>query len=346
MTARRRVSGIDQLRGLAIALVMLRHAWPSTFQGAGIVGVVMFFTLSGHLITGILLDELDRSGRVGFGAFYLRRARRLLPALLVVVLVVVVVTLVADPLDDRDQLLRTVLAALTFTGDLPFGHGSDATFHLWTLATEEQFYLVWPALLLLAHRRGRVVPGIAAAGVLTVAAAVFTAWWFREDPVLAYALPTPWAICFVVGAAAQVRVLHGRALVPRPRGTIVLVLLVLAALSLAPLRDHSLTYVLGAPLVAALTAVLLLDARARDARPGGAEPPRLLRACAILGTVSYGAYLWNYPLTLWLSPELGAVAAPVVIALTLLAAALSWRWIEQPAMRLGRRRVARPEAAR
>ncbi len=81
-----------------------------------------------------------------------------MPALLFLVAGVVVVTLALDPLGDRDELGKTVLVALTWTGNLPFGHASDATFHLWTLATEEQFYLVWPALL---AARLRARPGAA-----------------------------------------------------------------------------------------------------------------------------------------------------------------------------------------
>ena len=156
-----RIAGLDLLRGIAIGLVMLRHAVPELAPGAGVVGVVMFFALSGYLITGLLSGELDRTGRLDLRRFYARRARRLVPALLALVAAVVVVTLLLDPLGDRDQLLKTVVVALTWTGNLPFGHASDATFHLWTLATEEQFYLLWPALLLLLGapagpaRRGR-----------------------------------------------------------------------------------------------------------------------------------------------------------------------------------------------
>ena len=299
----RRSAGLDLLRGLAVALVMLRHALPSAFQGAGVVGVVMFFALSGYLITGVL------ERRPPLGEFYLRRARRLVPPLLVLVAAVMVVTLVADPLGDRDELGWTVLWALTWTGNLPFGHASDATFHLWTLATEEQFYLLWPAaLLLLGHGRALVVAGLG-----TAAACGATSWWAAPDYDIAYALPTSWAVCFVIGAT--VRIHRDRLAVPTWAAPMVLALL--AGLSVVPLRGHPLTYLAGGPAIAALTGVLILAWRTWTTVTGP------LAALVWLGTVSYAAYLWNYPLSMWLAPLPAAV-------LTLVAAALSWRYVEAP----------------
>jgi len=314
-----RIAGLDLLRGLAIGLVMLRHAAPDLAPGAGVVGVVMFFTLSGYLITGLLHDELEQTGRVDLRRFYVRRARRLVPALLFLVAGVVVVTLLLDPLGDREELGKTVLVALTWTGNLPFGHASDATFHLWTLATEEQFYLVWPALLAVAFaaRRTGLALGLAAATCL--AACVATVVWLREAPDLAYSLPTTWALCFVVGAAAR---LHGTRLDPR---WAMAALPALGVLSMLPLRGQSVTYLLGGPAIAVLTAVLLLAWRGLVTVENVA-----LRALVWLGTVSYAAYLWNYPLTLWLRPHLGVAAGVTAAAGTLVLAALSRRYVEQP----------------
>lgn len=307
---RGRIDGLDLLRGLAIGLVMLRHALPDVFPGAGVVGVVMFFALSGYLITGLLED------RPPLRTFYARRARRLVPPLLVLVAGVSLVTATVDPLGDRDQLGWTVLWALTWTGNLPFGHASDATFHLWTLATEEQFYLLWPAVLLLLGR-GRA---LLVAGAATVLACVATTWWLAEDPDLAYALPTSWALCFVAGAAVR---LYGDRLAV-PSWAVPAALAAIAALSVVPLRGHALTYLAGGPAIAALTAVLILAWRRWTTVTGP------LRAGVWLGTVSYAAYLWNYPLSLWLP------ALPAVV-LTLVAAALSWRYVEAPLARRQRR---------
>jgi peptidoglycan/LPS O-acetylase OafA/YrhL len=317
-----RIEGIDVLRGIAIGLVMLRHAWPEPFAGAGVVGVVMFFALSGYLITGLLLDELDRTGRVDLRRFYARRARRLVPALAFLVVGVVTVTLIWDPMADRAELGKTVLVALTWTGNLPFGHASDATFHLWTLATEEQFYLLWPGVLAAAYSRGRVRQALLAVAALCVLACVATLIWLRAEPDMAYALPTSWAACFVVGGAT--RVVRSR---PGPPLAVAiwaapLALTGLAVLSVVPLRGHALTYLAGGPAIAALTAVLLLSWGNWHEVSGPA------RAMVWLGTVSYGAYLWNYPLTLWLRPSLDGLAGPVAAALTLVMAALSWHLVE------------------
>ncbi|MGI8613788.1 MAG: acyltransferase family protein [Nocardioidaceae bacterium] len=118
---------------------------------------------------------------------------------------VVVVTLKFDPIQDRDELLKTVLVAVTWTGNLPFGHASDATFHLWTLATEEHFYLLWPAVLVLAFARGRLGVALVIVGGACVLACAATLVWLRAEPDLADALPTSWVACFVTGAATCLR---------------------------------------------------------------------------------------------------------------------------------------------
>lgn len=338
--ARRRSAGIDLIRGLAVALVMLRHAAPDVFAGAGVVGVVMFFALSGYLITGLLADELGATGTVDLRRFYRRRAARLVPALLALVLGVVMVTLLLDPLGDRSELDRTVLVALTWTGNLPFGHASDATFHLWTLATEEQFYLVWPLVLLLAWRAGRVPAVVLGSAAACVVACVATLLWLADAPDLAYALPTSWAVCFVVGGVVALGRDRLQAL---PLGPAVVggALLGLAVLSVVQLRGHPLTYLAGGPAIAVLTGVLLLAWHGSyDVRPA-------LRPLVWLGGVSYAAYLWNYPLTLWLRAGLDhQVAAGLLAAtLTLVLAAASTRWVEEPVLRRRDRDDARPTPA-
>lgn len=151
---------LDAIRGLAVIGVVVEHVFsgegPRVLQGLGETGVAMFFGLSGYLITGLLLGELARTGRVRLGEFYLRRAARLLPAL-------VLVLVVADLgfwLTGRDGFLRPTAYALAYVanyatvleGGYLMGFGQT-----WSLAVEEHFYLVWPLVLLVAARRGGVM---------------------------------------------------------------------------------------------------------------------------------------------------------------------------------------------
>jgi peptidoglycan/LPS O-acetylase OafA/YrhL len=334
MTRLPRIAGLDVVRGTAIGLVILHHALPSMIPGAGVVGVVMFFTLSGYLITGLLLEELAKTGGLRLGHFYARRAARLVPALVTLVLVVILVTLTLDPLHDRDLLLPTVLAALTWSGDLPHVTTSAATFHLWTLALEEQFYLVWPSFLLVASRRGRLLPWLLAAGLLSLAAAAATTAWLWEDPDLAYTLPTSWAGGFVIGALFRACPTSGARL-----PAIASAIAGLTAACLLPVRGHVTTYVVIAPAIAALTGVTLTRASRTPVVVTVAA-----RRLAQLGELSYAAYLWNYPLTLWLGPALGRFAVVIVPSMTIILAWVSHRRIERPVLRWARLRL-RPAAA-
>jgi len=325
-----RNDGITLLRGVAVALVMLRHALPDAFAGAGVVGVVMFFALSGHLITGVLLDELQRDGRVRLRRFAFRRAVRLAPALLAMIGVLVAVTLLFDPLGDADELGRTVLVALTWTADLPFPHGSAAIFHLWTVAVEEQFYLVWPVVLAVAWRRKRVGLALSTIAVLSVVACILSLVWAGARPDLVYTFPTSWAVCFVIGATS--RVLRDRMRVPIVIAPVALA--VLGLLSVLPVRGSTQTYLLWGPLVALLTVSLVSIAW----QHWGTLASPALRPLLALGIVSYGAYLWNYPLTLWLRETTVPGGPALAAVLTIAAATLSWMLIEKPLARVIRRR--------
>lgn len=330
-----RIVGLDVLRGIAILLVILRHAVPDVFHGAGVVGVVMFFALSGYLITGVLAKELTVRGRVSFTNFYKRRARRLLPALLALTVVFVAVTLVFDPLGDRDRLPATVAVLVTFTGNLPVAETSTATFHAWTLATEEQFYLLWPVLLAFAWVRGRVGAVLVTAAVAVLLACVASLVWLWPFLDNAYTLPTSWFVCFVIGAATRLKANAARI----PPVLVPLMLVGLTVMSVIPLRGNVLTYLVAAPAIACFTGVLLV---AWSRWFTFSERAWLPRAVAALGVVSYGAYLWNYPLTLWLRPYLDWVAGPLAAVLTVVAAALSWKFVEEPFMKRRRRSASRP----
>jgi peptidoglycan/LPS O-acetylase OafA/YrhL len=285
---------LDGLRAVAILLVILDHAeWPITNDG-GQGGVTAFFVLSGFLITTLLEAERRASGRIDLRAFYLRRALRLLPALAVVIAFVTVIGL-AGGWGDEPWGVGVVASPLYVGNWLPLlGIGLGPMAHTWSLAIEEQFYLVWPVALMLVPRRwlpwgmaGLIVVAIAQRWVLDVP------WGFMTTTARMDAL--------LVGCAIA---LWGRPL-PKLLGPIAIAILVGTSVTLTRL-------ILEPAMISAAVIVLV--------RPAVLEP------LAPLGRRAYGIYLWNWPLTL--------LVGPLAIPLSLVAAELSYRFVERPALRL------------
>lgn len=339
---RPRLDGLDVLRGAAVGAVLLGHSWPAIFQGAGIVGVIAFFVLSGYLITNVLVRDIERHRKIRYGRFYAHRAFRLVPALVSLLGVYAIVELATDFLGDRTKGIvgYTVLAGLGYLKDLPLPFDvSMAIGPLWTLAVEEQFYLIWPALLVLAlrrHRQGRLIGFSAAVALFLMSASVLAmAALAPQLHALVYALPTTWGLGLIVGAALRLYRVHVFSLFAGRRLRCAALLgsvAVLASLIFFPKANETPVFILiGGPLAMAASAVLVALAASRVA-----GMPKWTRPAQMLGTVSYAAYLWNYPIILWLNggstadlPPLVAVSA---IALTLLIAVASWHTVE----RLGR----------
>lgn len=336
-----RLAGLDLIRGIAIGLVLLRHAWPEIVGSGGIVGVVAFFALSGYLITGILMKDVRSRGRVRYGRFYRNRALRLFPPLLFMLAGFVVVTLTLNPLDDRDGIVRAIFTAVTYTGNLPYDHGSAAVDHLWTLATEEQFYLVWPLILTFAFRRKSMGRAFGISTVLLATAVVASILLTAPNIHRIYTLPTSWAIAMIIGAAAKVWEHQVRGTMPTwftPRAGGSAAALILVALSFIPDPKNSpFGYLLLGPVVAVVTVALMMAWSSwRDL------PSPVLRPLLALGTISYAAYLWNYPIVLWLGDRpLSPIAAIGSIVLTIVAATASWWLVERPVQAL-RKRLDRP----
>lgn len=349
-TQQGRIQGLDALRGLAILLVMLRHSWPDTFGGAGIVGVVAFFTLSGYLITGLLANDIRTYGHVRYGRFYRNRAIRLLPALGFVLVGYVIIEGILGLGAGIAAAPRTVLVAATYTANIPgLNHGSPNMSHLWTLSNEEQFYLLWPLLLVIGIRFRKTWPILALAAAGIVGALVFTV--LTTHPLeRIYTWPTTWTIAMVIGAACQLnrehisRWLHGR----RTMWGAGVGLAGLAAMSFLPdAKNTPASYLLGGALIAAATMLLIWFLKDVPLVPVAWRP------MVWLGTISYAAYLWNYPIGWWLR-DVGVTAWQIpAILLTILAATVSWYAVERPANMLKARRKtpsslpeSRPEGAR
>ncbi|HET6963683.1 MAG TPA: acyltransferase, partial [Acidimicrobiales bacterium] len=345
----RQLPGLDGLRAIAVVAVIVFHLDPHWLPG-GYLGVDIFFVISGYLITALLLSEYQRTGHVGLRRFWGRRARRLLPALGVLLLAVVLLAAC---------FARDALAAMR--GDVPasifyvlnwrllFQHDSYAASfgrppllqHLWSLSVEEQFYLLWPPILLVLRRRlSRVqIAGVALAGAVLsggLMAALFhpggnpSAVYFGTEThaeglllgcALAAAVP-PWRMTAAVAPAAR-RLLE--------RAGMAAMLVVLAGLVVLGFNSSA-TYRGGMFLVDVATLVVVATVAHPASRLGealGRQPFRWL------GLRSYSLYLWHWPIFEMTrpGPDLSWSTVPDVLlrlALTAAAAELSYRYVERP----------------
>lgn len=327
---------IEGLRGIAILLVLLFHAGLPWTPG-GYIGVDVFFVISGFLITGKLWRESQQPGGLNITKFYAWRIRRLLPAALVAVAVISLVgLLLAAPLDRSELAADGAASALSlanmrFIGSADyFAHTSTPSpfLHFWSLSVEEQFYLVWPALMVLLTWRGvsaRRVIVVLLIGVL--ASLALSIWLTDASPARAfYLLPTRIWQLGVGGLLALVGI------VGTSRSAGVLAWAGLAAVAIAGV---ALTSEVPYPGLAAVLptagAVALLYG---GAAPSG--PVRLLAAAPLrfLGKISYSLYLWHWPLLvlpiMFLERSLSGAEVVAAVAAAIGASWLSWRFIEQP----------------
>ncbi|MEP9382141.1 acyltransferase family protein [Nocardioides sp. KR10-350] len=349
---RERVAALDGLRGLAVLGVIGFHTFPDQLPG-GFVGVDVFFVLSGFLITGGLLR---RDGRGAIGRFWLRRARRLLPALVAMVLAcgLGVLLVGGDPGVGFGGQLAAAAGFVTnwhlvATGSSYFSEASPPVLqHLWSLAVEEQFYVVWPlALLALSAvvRRWGLRPVVAVVAALA-AASVVAAGLFAAAGETGRAYYGTDSHAFGLLAGAVLALARERNPVPRGRrpdlaGAIGLLGLLLACLVLT--GDRPTTYAVGLPAVVGLT-VLVVACVTRGGPLARALSVAPLRR---IGLVSYGLYLWHWPVLVLLryrAPVWTHVhpvrCAVVAVLLTAAAATASYLLLERPIQRDGFREYA------
>lgn len=351
--------GLDGLRGVAVLAVVAFHGGIGLRGGA--LGVDLFLVLSGFLITGLLIGELDRTARVDLGGFWGRRLRRLLPALLVVVAAVVVQGTVVHDTDPR--LLRLdALATLGYVANWRFvlaDGGYFATFgapsplrHAWSLAVEEQWYLLWPPVFWLLWRRlgRRPVALLATLVGLAVASAGLMWRWADDLDRVHYGTDTR-AQALLVGAALAVLLRHHPVAVWGDRarrrvrlagagGAVVVGWFLVEAQGTAAwlYRGGHLAFAVAAALV--VVAALLPEGRVAKVLSQ--------RDLRWLGDLSYGLYLWHWPVFVWLTPDRTGVGVWPTFALragvSLALAAASARWVEAP-FRDGRVRLPNLGAA-
>jgi peptidoglycan/LPS O-acetylase OafA/YrhL len=327
---------VEGLRAVAIAIVVLAHA-ELGFGAGGFVGVDVFFVISGFLITQALVTELDRTGRVGVARFYARRVKRLMPQVLAVIAAVVVAAWVLLSPVDGEAVADDVVAAGAYAMNwhlsaeavdyFASGSSDQPLDHLWSLAVEEQFYVVWPWLLVaLAWRRRLLLPALA---VVAAASFLYAARQVRVAPEAAYysAFSRAWELG--LGALAAV-LLAGRG--AGPRWAAVYGWLGFAAIGGATVAFGSDTPFPGpAALLPTLGAVALIVA-GTCVRPAAATRSLMLGPVRWLGRVSYAWYVWHWPVLVFAGAGSSSARAAVALA-SLLPAWLTYRWIEEPLRR-------------
>ncbi|HXH81574.1 MAG TPA: acyltransferase, partial [Candidatus Tectomicrobia bacterium] len=358
----RYVPGIDGLRAVSVLAVLVYHYFELGQAGGlggpmhnwmpgGFMGVEVFFVISGYLITALLLAERRRTGRIALGAFWLRRARRLLPALALMLAVVVCYALAFLP-DAIDDLRRDVVGAVTYTSnwwqiDLPYAaqEGRPPLLrHLWSLAIEEQFYLVWPIALVAGLKHlGRTRMLAATVGTALASAVLMAAvrgdGLGATDPSAAYFSTVTRLSGLLLGSALAFVWVPYR-IRRRPGRGARLLLDAAGAAGLFVLWHAFRTWHFEDPgtfrggfLLVDLATLLVIAATVHPVSDVG----RLLalRPLVWVGQRSYGIYLWHYPIFAITRPNLDNTWWPPAVVvvrfgLTLAIAALSYRYVEVP----------------
>lgn len=347
-SGRRYVPGLDGIRAVAVVLVIAYHL-NVPHAGGGMLGVGVFFTLSGYLITDLLLSHWHRHGDLGLRTFWIARSRRLLPAVFVLLAAVSVWVALFDS-SQLSGVRRQVWAATLYVSNWSTIEHNGSYFarfapplpldHLWSLAIEEQFYIVWPFLLLagiwLLRTRTRMALGtLIAAGASALAMGLL--YQRGVDPTRAYEGTDTRAFGLLIGCAlAMVWPMRTASTVLRAQTSRLLDGIGLAglvgilALVAGTSTLSSFLYPYGFLLLSFATAALVAAVVNPASALGSALGWRPLRW---IGVRSYGIYLWHWPIVVLLNPNVTTFRAgwaAVDVTATLVLAALSWRFVEEP----------------
>ena len=359
---------LDGLRAFAVAAVIAYHFGAGWATG-GFLGVDAFFVLSGYLITTLLLTEWGRSGRISLPGFWARRARRLLPALLVVLGAVALYAAVLAPASQLATLRSDGISSLFYFANWHFVLSGQSYFdvftlpspmrHLWSLAIEEQFYLVWPLVVLVCLRVGRgsrkVLAGVCVTGI-AASVAVMAMLYEPADPSRAYYGTDARAHTLLVGAVLALVLTRRR---PERRSSVIalhtagVVAAAACVWAWVTFSDQRSELYHGGSFVFAIAIAFVIASAVQPTRRSVWSPLRAVLSLGVLrwvGLISYGLYLWHWPATVVLTETRtglsGAALAALRLAVTVGAATLSFYLVEQPirrgALRGWRGRVAVP----
>ncbi|WP_237205514.1 acyltransferase family protein [Rothia nasimurium] len=360
--------GLDGIRAIAVLLVLVYHLWPQYLPG-GMIGVDIFFVISGYLITALLLREGAYTGKMDIVSFWVRRLRRLVPAFALLTLVVGSLALLVGG-DAQVGLGRQILGAFTYSSNwLLIWAGNDyftqtspeLMTNFWSLAVEEQFYLFWPVVMVFVFMfmakwwQRAMVPGIVgslsllAAVVLGALGASTTRLYYGTDTHLyglmlgvLLAMMIPWSMYPPVDDRLYPLVGYGNGIWGWLRQLVGWGCLVAVVPYALTLSDHSSWLMPWGLLVGSLLGMGMIQALLPDVRGGTSGLFRGLLSLAPLrwiGQRSYGIYLWHWPLMVLAHYTFGAARSPWVnvgvLFLTLIVAGLSYMYVEQPVRQLG-----------
>jgi peptidoglycan/LPS O-acetylase OafA/YrhL len=359
---------LDGLRAFAVAAVIAYHFGAGWAPG-GFLGVDAFFVLSGFLITSLLLTEWGRTSRISLPGFWARRARRLLPALLVVLGAIALYAAVLAPASQLDTLRGDGISSLFYFANWHFVVSGQSYFdlfslpspmrHLWSLAIEEQFYLVWPLIVLVCLRVGRgsrkVLAGVCVAGI-AASVAVMALLYEPADPSRAYYGTDARAHTLLVGAVLALILTRRR---PERRASVMalhtagVVAAGACVWAWVTVRDQGSGLYHGGSFAFAIAVAFVIASAVQPTRRSVWSPLRALLSLGVLrwvGLISYGLYLWHWPATVVLTETRtglsGAALTLLRLAVTFGAATLSFYLVEQPirrgALRGWRGRIAVP----
>ncbi len=356
-----RSPGLDGVRALAVLAVIAFHEQLTAFPG-GFLGVDVFFVLSGYLITDLLVAQWNRHGGLRLGTFWARRARRLLPALAVLLVAVTAATAIIEP-GQLATLRQALLGAITYSSNWwQIGHQSyfaqfgppDPLQHLWSLGIEEQFYLVWPLLLIIVLKTcesTRIRAGVAWAAAALSALTMALIYVPGADPSRVYYGTDTHSSALLIGSALALswplRRLQGLARQNvQAFDAVGLAGIAVLGWAMGHFAGHDPSLYPYGLVIAALAAGGVVLAAASTGLVSwllGWGPLRWI------GVRSYGIYLWHWPVIALTAAALKqrSESPPLWLAETVLAiglAAASWRWVEQPIMRDGFRATIRNRA--
>lgn len=331
-----RIPEIQALRALATLLVLFYHLH---WLPGGFIGVDIFYVISGYLITGLLLRECEKTGRISFRIFYLRRIKRLLPTSFVVLFVTAIVAWLLYPAVLRKDLGQDIAAASLYISNYFFAFWQmdyqnlnavpPVVIHYWSLAVEEQFYLFWPIVIFSLFRLGGRRAVKAGVSIITILSFSLGVYLTSTSPVFAfYSLPSR---AWELSVGALIIFIPSRIKFSTRYTWVALILITYATLRF----DESTRFPGTAALVPVLgTAVALATVKHW---PSTIRSISQLRSVQWLGNISYPLYLWHWPVlvipSVYLARELSIVERILCIALTLLLAGVTHRFVEDPLRR-------------